>query len=56
VQLAEIGRFDDTVTDDDFLADFTAEFHDLRRARAFAKASAPKRGFRHLQVLRSSVS
>jgi hypothetical protein len=46
VQLAEIGRFEDAVTYDDFLADFTAEFHDLRRAAAFAKASARKRGFR----------
>lgn len=33
VQLAEIGRFDDTVTYDDYLADFSASFHDLRRAR-----------------------
>lgn len=30
VQLAEIGRFDDTVTYDDYLADFSADFHDLR--------------------------
>ena len=30
VQLAEIGRFEDTVTYDDYTADFTAEFHDLR--------------------------
>jgi hypothetical protein len=30
VQLAEIGRFDDSVTYDDYLADFTAPFHDLR--------------------------
>jgi hypothetical protein len=34
VQLAEIGRFHDSVTYDDYLADFSAEFHDLRRARA----------------------
>jgi hypothetical protein len=33
VQLAEIGRFDDSVTYDDYLADFTASFHDLRRGR-----------------------
>ena len=32
VQLAEIGRFDDSVTYDDYLADFSAEFHDLRSA------------------------
>ena len=30
VQLAEIGRFEDTVTYDDYLADFSASFHDLR--------------------------
>ena len=35
VQLAEIGRFHDSVTYDDYLADFSAPFHDLR-----------KRGFR----------
>lgn len=31
VQLAEIGRFDDDVTVDDYLADFSGEFHELRR-------------------------
>jgi len=35
VQLAEIGRFEDSVTYDDYLADFSASFHDLRRARGF---------------------
>ncbi len=30
VQLAEVGRFDDSVTYDDYMADFSAEFHDLR--------------------------
>ena len=35
VQLAEIDRFEDSVTYDDFLADFTASFHDLRHARGF---------------------
>ena len=30
MQLAEIGRFDDSVTYDDYLADFSASFHDLR--------------------------
>lgn len=30
VQLAEIGRFQDEVTLDDYLADFSGEFHDLR--------------------------
>ncbi len=33
VQLAEIGTFEDSVTYDDYLADFSASFHDLRRAR-----------------------
>ena len=32
VQLAEVGRFDDSVTYDDYLADFSASFHDLRAA------------------------
>lgn len=35
VQLAEIGRFEDTVTCDDYLADISASLHDLRRARGF---------------------
>jgi hypothetical protein len=30
VQLAEISRFEDSVTYDDYLADFSAVFHDLR--------------------------
>jgi hypothetical protein len=29
LQLAEIGRFEDDVTVDDYLADFSAEFHDI---------------------------
>jgi hypothetical protein len=33
VQLAEVRRFDDSVTYDDYLADFSASFHDLRRGR-----------------------
>lgn len=35
VQLAEIGRFDDSVTYDQYVADFSASFHDLRRGRSF---------------------
>ncbi|MGE3277937.1 MAG: RES family NAD+ phosphorylase [Vicinamibacterales bacterium] len=35
VQLAEIGRYDDEVTYDDYLADFSAAFHDLRSTRGF---------------------
>jgi hypothetical protein len=41
VQLAEIGRFEDSVTYDDYLADFSARFHDLRRARGFTKCLDP---------------
>jgi len=41
VQLAEIGRFEDSVTYDDYLADFSASFHDLRRARAFKPCLDP---------------
>ena len=35
VQLAEIRRFHDVVTCDDYLADFSATFHDLRGRRGF---------------------
>lgn len=42
VQLAEVGRFDDAVTYDSYLADFSASFHDLR---ATGKAGAAARGF-----------
>jgi hypothetical protein len=42
VQLAEIGRFAETVTYDDYLADITASFHDLRGARAFAACLNPR--------------
>jgi hypothetical protein len=41
VQLAEIGRFEETVTYDDYLADFSASFHDLRRARSFRACLDP---------------
>jgi RES domain-containing protein len=41
VQLAEIDRFDDSVTYDDYLADFRAAFHDLRRAPAFRACLDP---------------
>lgn len=41
VQLAEIGRLEDTVTYDDYLADFSASFHDLRRARGFRACLDP---------------
>jgi len=35
VQLAEIGMPDDSVTFDDYIADFSADFHDLRGAHGF---------------------
>lgn len=41
VQLAEIGRFEDTVTCDDYPADFSASVHDLRRARGFRACLDP---------------
>jgi RES domain-containing protein len=42
VQLAEIGRFHDSVTYDDYLADFSATFHDLRRARDHRRCLDPR--------------
>jgi len=42
VALAEVGRFEDTVTYDDYLADFSASFHDLRRARGFRACLDPE--------------
>lgn len=41
IELAEVGWLDESVTYDDFLADFNADFHDLRRARAFKACLAP---------------
>lgn len=43
VQLAEIQRFDDSVTYDDYLADFSAQFHDLRGARGVRAYLDPAR-------------
>jgi hypothetical protein len=40
VQLAEVQRFEDTVTYDDYLADFSASFHDLRSPAAGVAARA----------------
>ena len=42
VQLAEIRRFEDVATYDDYLADFSATFHDLRGGRAFRRALDPE--------------
>jgi hypothetical protein len=41
VQLAEIGRFEESVTYDDYLADFSASFHDLRRGRGLRRYLDP---------------
>jgi hypothetical protein len=41
VQYAEIGRFEDSVTYDDHLADFSAGMHDLRDAPDFAGCLEP---------------
>ena len=49
VQLAEIGRFEDSVTYDDYLADFSASFHDLR-GRGFRDCLDP-RSYRASQAL-----
>jgi hypothetical protein len=40
-EYAEIGRFDDSITYDDYLADFSGSFHDIRGATAFRDALAP---------------
>ncbi len=37
-EYAEIGRFEDSITYDDYLADFGGEFHDIRRAPEFRAA------------------
>lgn len=41
VQLAEVGRLQDSVTYDDYLADFSGSFHDLRHARGFRTCLDP---------------
>jgi RES domain-containing protein len=40
-EYTEIGRFDDSVTYDDYLADFSSDFHDLRDAPDFTYALDP---------------
>ncbi len=42
VALAEIGSPADSVTYDEYLADFRADFHDLREARGFRSSLDPK--------------
>ena len=41
VQLAEVGWWEDSVTYDDYLADFAGEFHDLRDDAAFTPCLDP---------------
>ncbi|HEY0969395.1 MAG TPA: RES family NAD+ phosphorylase [Gemmatimonadales bacterium] len=41
VELAEIGRWEDTVTYDDYLSDVSAGLHDLRGDARFARCLAP---------------
>jgi hypothetical protein len=50
VQLAEIGRFEDDVTMDDYLADFSGGLHDLRDSPAFAGCLDPD-SYAHSQAL-----
>ncbi|WP_417319709.1 RES family NAD+ phosphorylase [Erythrobacter aureus] len=42
VELAEIGWFEESVTYDDYLADFGGEFHDIRADDTFAAALDPQ--------------
>jgi len=42
VEYQEIGRFDDSVTYEALLADFTSEFHDLRGDTRFARCLDPR--------------
>jgi RES domain-containing protein len=42
VEYQEIGRYDDTVTYEALLADFTSEFHDLRGDARFARCFDPR--------------
>jgi hypothetical protein len=41
VALSEVGRFKDEITYDEYLADFTSQFHDLRTSQKFAAALDP---------------
>ena len=38
IEYAEIGRYRDSITYDDYLADFSASFHDIRNATTFENA------------------
>lgn len=50
VALAEVGRFKDEITCDEYLADFAGEFHDLRTSQKFAAALDPA-SYRFSQAL-----
>jgi RES domain-containing protein len=41
IELAEVSWFDEDVTYDDYVADFSAELHDIRRGDRFADCLAP---------------
>jgi hypothetical protein len=41
IELAEVGWAEEALTYDDYLADFSASFHDLRRDERFREALAP---------------
>jgi len=41
IELAEVDWFDEVITYDDYLADFSAEFHDIRAPEQFSKCLAP---------------
>lgn len=41
IELAEVSWFEETITYDDYLADFSAEFHDIREDPAHADCLAP---------------
>ena len=41
IELAEVGWSEEELTYDDYLADFSAELHDVRRDKRFADALAP---------------
>ena len=41
IELAEVGWTEEELTYDDYLADFSAEFHDIRRDKRFAAVLAP---------------
>ncbi len=42
IELAEVNWFDESLTYDDYLADFAAEFHDIRDDDSFADILAPE--------------